>query len=78
MQLKDIAPSYGIALLVGLSVYFMKFLPISYWVILPLQIVTGTIVLFVVCKKSQLEEYLEVKEITLQYISKFRKSKSST
>ena len=70
MQLKDVAPSYGIALVVACSVYFFKFLTISNWLILPIQIVVGGLVLICVCEKTNLEEYKEVKNMTLQYISK--------
>lgn len=73
MQLKDIAPSYGIAFIVAISIYFLKDLPISNWVILPLQIIIGTIILFVICEKARLEEYVEVKGIVLQYLLKFKK-----
>jgi hypothetical protein len=41
MQLKDVAPSYGVAAAVAVSVYFFKYLPISNWIILPIQIVVG-------------------------------------
>lgn len=75
MQLRDIVPSYGIAFLIAVSVYFFKFLPISNWIILPIQICVGTIVFFLVCEKTQLEEYLEVKEMAMQYLSKLRKNK---
>ena len=71
-QLKDIAPSYGISIIVAFSVYFLKYLPISNWLILPIQLLGGTLVLFLVCEKIQLEEYLDVKGMTLQYISKFK------
>lgn len=70
MQLKDVAPSYGIALVVACSVYFFKFLTISNWLILPIQIVVGGLVLICVCEKTNLEEYKEVKNMTQQYISK--------
>ena len=70
MQLKDIAPSYGLSLLIALSVYFFKFLPLSNWIILPIQIVVGVIVFFLFCEKTKMEEYMEVKGITLQYLSK--------
>lgn len=70
MQLKDVAPSYGVAFTVALSVYFFKFLPISNWIILPIQIVVGTVVFFVVCKKSHIEEYGEVKTLLSPFINK--------
>jgi O-antigen/teichoic acid export membrane protein len=47
-QLKDVAPSYGVALVIALAVYFLKYLPFNHWVILPLQIVVGVIVFFIV------------------------------
>ena len=75
MQLKDVAPSYGVASVVALSVYFFKYLPISNWIILPIQIVFGTGVFFTVCESMKLPEYLEVKGIALNYIKKiFQKS----
>lgn len=71
MQLKDVAPSYGVATIVALSVYFFKYLPISNWIILPLQIVVGTTVFFVFCKATHIKEYDELKEIVLPYIRRF-------
>ena len=59
-QLRDIAPSFGIAFTIALSVYFFKYLPISNWLILPIQIVVGIVVCIIACRKSQLEEYKEV------------------
>lgn len=69
-QLKDIAPNYGIAMIVALSVYFFKYLPISYWIVLPIQLLVGTIVLFLLCEKIKLPEYLEVKEIVINVFRK--------
>lgn len=75
MQLKDIAPSYGIAFLIAASVYFFKFLPTSNWIILPIQIVVGMVVFFFVCEKTKLEEYVDVKGMAKQYLSKFKRNK---
>ena len=75
MQLKDIAPSYGLAALIAICVYFFKFLPLSYWIILPIQIIVGVIVFFLVCEKTQMEEYLEVKGMAKQYLSKIKRNK---
>jgi len=74
MQLKDIAPSYSIAFLIAICVYFLKYLPISFWIVLPLQICIGIAVFFIVCEKSQLEEYQEVKSMAMIYYSKVRKN----
>ena len=75
MQIKDVTPSYVVAFIVAFSVYFFKFLPISNWIILPIQIIVGIIVFFVICESTQMEEYLEIKEMSKQYFSKFRRNK---
>lgn len=72
MQLKDIAPSYGIAFLIAVSVYFFKYIPISNWIILPIQIVVGVATFFALCEKTKLEEYVEVKNMAKQYLSKLK------
>lgn len=76
MQLKDIAPSYGIAFLIALSVYFIKYLPFSYWIILPLQIFVGAFVFLVICERTKIGEYVEIKNIALHYFC-YLKGKSN-
>lgn len=73
MQLKDIAPSYGIALLMAISVYFIKYLPLSNFIILPIQIIIGVGVVWVLCQKTQLNEFAEVKSIAISYLKKIKK-----
>lgn len=70
-QLKDVAPSYGVSLIVALSVYFLKYIGISYWIVLPLQIIVGACVLFTICEVNKLPEYIEVKGIVVNYLAKF-------
>ncbi len=57
MQIKDVAPSYGIAFLVSLSVFFLKYIPLSNWIILPIQIVVGSALFFFVCKLTKNKEF---------------------
>ncbi len=78
MQLKDVAPSYGVALVVAFSVYFLKYLPLSNWVILPLQIAVGAGVFFLVCEHTKLPEYLEVKGIAIQFLKKLNIKKKTS
>lgn len=73
MQIKDIAPSYGLATLVALSVFFLKYLPISYWITLPLQLLLGFVVLMCLCQKTKMEEFLELKTMVEQYLKKIKK-----
>ncbi len=70
MQIKDVLPSYGVAMAVALSVYFFNYLPISDFVILPIQIVVGTVVLFIISETTNLSEYLAIKNIILSKIRK--------
>lgn len=70
MQLKDVMPFYGIAIVVALSVYFFKYLPISNWIILPMQIIVGTIVLFAMCKVLKVKEYEETKALLAPFVSR--------
>lgn len=70
MQIKDIAPSYGVAFTVAISVFFLKYLPISNWIILPIQLIVGVGVFFGICELTKLSEYIEVKEITINGIYK--------
>ena len=63
MQLRDIAPSYALAIAIGLSVWFLKYLPMSFWIILPLQIFVGILVFFTLCKLFKMNEYKEILNI---------------
>lgn len=69
-QLKDVAPSYGIAFVVAISVWFFKYLPINNWIILPLQIVIGVLVIMIFCKLTNLEEYKETKNLVMPFVKK--------
>lgn len=73
MQLKDIIPFYGIAMAVALSVWFLKYLPISNWVVLPVQIVVGTLVFITICKITKIEEFQETLELVKPFVNKLRK-----
>lgn len=70
LQLRDIMPSYFVALIVASSVYFLKYIPISNWVILPLQIVVGVFSFFMICFLTKLKEYKEMKSIALPILKK--------
>ena len=70
MQLRDIAPSYTLAIVIALSVWFFKYLPLSYWIVLPLQITVGAMVFFTLCKVFKMNEYKEIMDILKQYRKK--------
>lgn len=75
MQFRDILPSYGIGFLIAVSVFFIKYLPLSYFIILPIQIVVGGVVFFVVCENLKLPEYLEVKGVAQDYLRKLKRKR---
>ena len=70
MQLKDIAPSFGIATFLSISVYYLRYLPISYWIILPMQIILGIVVFIAICRFLDVREYKEIIEIIKPYIKR--------
>ena len=71
-QLRDIAPSFGVAFTIALSVFFFKYLPISNWGILPMQIIVGVIVGIVTCQIIKIEEYKEINSIIAKSINRIR------
>lgn len=73
MQLRDVAPSYGIAFIVSLFVWPLKFLPVNYWIILPLQFLLCLILFLVSCKVTRLEEYEYAKQLLAPFIRKIKK-----
>ena len=73
MQLKDVAPSYEIALVTALSVYFFKYLPLSHFIVLPIQLIVGAVVVLLICKMTHFQEYEEVKGMMMSYLSKLNR-----
>ena len=70
MQIKDVAHSYKVALIVASSVFFFKYLPLSFWIILPLQTIVGVSVFLLICHLTQSEEYGEFKSLLTPMIKK--------
>lgn len=71
-QFKDILPSYIIAFIIAISVYFIKYLPISCFIVLPIQLLVGSVVFFTICEKIKLEEYIEAKQLALKLLNQIR------
>ena len=74
MQIRDITPFYSLSLVVALLVYFLKYVPLSYWFILLIQILIGTGIIIITCETSKLEEYIEVKNVMRSLMSRIRKN----
>lgn len=74
-QVKDILPSFGVAVAMAVPVYAMSFIPLNPFILLPLQIVAGAIITILICEVTKLPEYLEIKGITMPLINKVIKRK---
>lgn len=72
MQIKDVAPSYGVAFIIAISIFFIKYLDTSCWVILPLQIIIGMAMFVILCKIFKFEEYKELKSIVISYSKRLK------
>lgn len=69
-QLRDIFPSYLTAFVIALSVYFLKYLLLPYYIVLVIQIFIGIVVGLIVSELFKFEEYLELKSIVLKLIKR--------
>ena len=72
-QLKDILPSFGVAIAMAVPVFAMSFIHMSPYVMLPLQILLGAIISISICEATKLPEYIELKGIAMQVINKIIK-----
>lgn len=66
-QIKDITPSYSLAFTIALLVYFIKYLPLGFWFVLPIQLLVATGAFFFICKITNMNEYEEVKQMLSPY-----------
>ena len=74
-QVKDILPSFGVAVAMAIPVFTMSFIPMSPYIMLPLQIVVGAIITISICELTKLSEYIELKEIVIPLLNKVFKRK---
>ena len=72
-QIGDILPSFGIAITMASIVYGMSFIPISPFILFPLQIIIGAAIAISLSKKSELPEYIELEGIVKGFFAKFKK-----
>lgn len=70
MQIKDVAPSYGIAITIALSIYFFKYLPLNNYLILSIQLIVGIALFFILCIVFRIKEYQDIKDIILSFLRK--------
>ena len=66
-QLKDISPSLLIAFIMAIPVYLLTYLPLSDYIILPIQVIVGFVITITLCEAFKREEYLQLKGIVISY-----------
>lgn len=74
-QVKDIIPSFWVAITMAIPVFAMSFIPMDPFILLPLQIIVGAVITITVCEATKLPEYLEIKSIAMPIINKVIKRK---
>lgn len=70
LQIKDISPSFIVALIMAVAVYLLNFLPISGYILLPLQIIVGFGLIVIIGNTTKLEEYQYVRDMVFGLIKK--------
>ena len=73
MQLQDISKSFSITFAVAVVVFILKYLPMSNWIILPIQLVVGLFVFILLCKLTKIEEYAEMLKMIKPMLNKIKK-----
>lgn len=68
-QVKDVMPSFFVAITMAIPVGAMQFININPFMLLPLQIVIAASIVITICEKRQLPEYLEIKGIAMPIIN---------
>lgn len=69
-QIKDLSPSLLVSLLMAVPVYAMSFLAISNYLLLPIQVVMGFILLVFWSRLLKIEEYYYISEIVRRYLKR--------
>lgn len=65
-QIRDIIPSYLIATTTALIIFMFKFFFSNYWIVLPIQIVSGFFIIISIGEYLKLREYVELKEMIIK------------
>ena len=69
-QIKDILPSTILSLAMGCVVYLIGLLPLTPYALLPIQILTGAVIVLSICELTHLEEYLELKQMFFDFLKR--------
>lgn len=65
-QIRDIAPSFTIALVDMIVLLCLSFLPLSLWILFIIQGITWVLITVGLCEVARLSEYMELKDIAIK------------
>ena len=74
-QVRDIIPSFIIAMIMAVSVWGISFINLPSVALLAIQLSAGVVIIILLCESVRLDSYLEIKHIALTFINKFRHGK---
>ena len=69
-QVRDILPSFGVAITMAVIVYAMSYLDLEPIILLPLQIITGAVLTILLCVGFKNEEFKEIKGMIFSFLHK--------
>lgn len=72
-QIKDILPSLGIAVVMATVTYALSLLPLSPFILLPMQVMAGAGITIALCEYFKRAEYLEIRSMALSVLRKIKK-----
>lgn len=72
-QLKDILPSFTIAMTMGSIIYGISYLPLSPYIMFPSQLIIGFVITVLLCKITNLPEYHEIINIIITIYHRLKK-----
>lgn len=71
-QIRDVLPTFLVSLTVAGVMWGLSFLPLSYYVVLPLQFVVGLSLVFLIYERLKLPEYMEIRGMVLSILQKVK------
>lgn len=74
-QIRDVLPTFLVSFMVAGCMWGLSFLPLSNYIILPLQLVVGLVLAYLIYERIKLPEYMEIRGMAL---SIFRKIKNKS
>lgn len=73
-QVRDILPSFVIAIVMAIPVYLLSYIPASSFIVFPLQLLVGFILVLLICEKMKVYEYFEIKNnVVVPILNKIKK-----